>query len=59
MQKISYARYGFQPELILRVVSLYFRFPLGYRDVEDLLAERGFDWCGAGHRNSGRPMPGG
>ena len=43
MQKISYARYGFQPVLILHVVSLYFWFPLSYRDVEDLLAERGID----------------
>ena len=43
MQKISYARYGFQPVLILHVLSLYFRFPLSYRDVEDLLAERGAD----------------
>ena len=39
MQKISYARYRF-PSVI---VWLYFRFPLSYRDVEDLLAERGID----------------
>jgi putative transposase len=43
MQKISYARHQFPPELIQHVVWLYFRFPLSYRDVEDLLAERGID----------------
>ena len=43
MQKISYARYRFPPEIIQHVVWLYFRFPLSYRDVEDLLAERGID----------------
>jgi transposase-like protein len=41
MQKISYARYRFPPVIIQHSVWLYFRFPLSYRDVEDLLAERG------------------
>jgi len=41
MQKISYAR--FPPVTIQHSVWLYFRFPFSYRDVEDLLAERGID----------------
>lgn len=43
MSKISYSRHRFPPEIIQRAVWLYFRFPLSYRDVEDLLAERGID----------------
>lgn len=43
MRKISYARHRFPPEIIQHAVWLYFRFPLSYRDVEDLLAERGVD----------------
>jgi len=38
MQKISYARYRFPPVIIQHAVWLYFRFPLSFRDVEDLLA---------------------
>ena len=43
MQDTSYARHRFPPEIIRHVVWLYFRFPLSFRDVEDLLAERGVD----------------
>ncbi len=43
MQKIFYARHRFPPEIIQHVVWLYFRFSLGFREVEDLLAERGVD----------------
>ena len=43
MQQISYARYRFPPVIIQHAVWLYFRFPLSFRDVEDLLAERGID----------------
>ncbi len=43
MQKISYSRHRFPPAIIQHAVWLYFRFPLSYRDVEDLLAERGID----------------
>ena len=43
MQKISYARYRFPSVIIQHAVWLYFRFSLSYRDVEDLLAERGID----------------
>jgi transposase-like protein len=43
MQTISFKRYRFPPELIRHAVWLYARFTLSYRDVEDLLAERGLD----------------
>ena len=37
----TYAGYRFPPEIIAHAVWLYFRFALSYRDVEELLAERG------------------
>ena len=40
---ISFARHQFPPEIIRHAVWLYVRFTLSYRDVEDLLAERGLD----------------
>ena len=43
MNKITYRRHRFPAEIIQRAVWLCFRFPLSYRDVEDLLAERGVD----------------
>src|SRR5271154_4896427 len=41
MRKISYAGYRFPPEAIHQAIWLYLRFTLSFRDVEDLLAERG------------------
>lgn len=41
MSNLSYARIAPRPVIIQHAVWLYFRFPLSYRDVEDLLAERG------------------
>jgi putative transposase len=41
MPTISYARHQFPSEVIQHAVWLYLRFTLSYRDVEDLLAERG------------------
>jgi transposase-like protein len=41
MQKISYDGYRFPPEIIRQAIWLYLRFTLSFRDVEDLLAERG------------------
>jgi putative transposase len=41
MKKISYRRYRFPPEIIQQAIWLYVRFTLSFRDVEDLLAERG------------------
>ncbi len=43
MPPISYARHQFPPEVIRQAVWLYLRFTLSYRDVEDLLAERGLE----------------
>ena len=40
---ISFARHQFPPAIIRYAVWLYLRFKLCYRDVEDLLAERGLD----------------
>ena len=41
IEKISYAGYRFPPEVIYQAIWLYLRFTLSFRDVEDLLAERG------------------
>ncbi|MGI9373479.1 MAG: IS6 family transposase, partial [Hyphomicrobiales bacterium] len=43
MQKLSYSRHRFPPLINQHSVWLYFRFSLSYRDVEDLLVERGID----------------
>src|SRR5206468_10173402 len=40
---ISFARHQFPPVIIRHAVWLYLPFTLSYRDVEDLLAERGLD----------------
>ena len=52
--KPIYYRYRFPSEIISHAVWLYYRFSLSFRDVEDLLAERGIQvsyesirqWCG-------------
>jgi len=43
MHTVSYHRHRFPAEVIQHAVWLYFRFPLSFRDVEDLLAQRGID----------------
>ena len=43
MKPISYARHRFPTDVIRQTVWLYFRFTLSFRDVEDLMAERGID----------------
>ena len=43
MDKVSYRRHRFPGIVIQQAVWLYFRFALSYRDVEDMLAERGID----------------
>jgi len=43
MKKISYSRQRFPSSVIHRSVWLYFRFPLSFRDVEEMLAERGIE----------------
>ncbi|MFQ3324404.1 MAG: putative transposase [Pseudomonadales bacterium] len=37
----TYKRHRFPPDIISYAVWVYYRFDLSYRDVEDLLAERG------------------
>jgi hypothetical protein len=57
MQPISYARHQFPPAVIRQAVWLYLRFTLSYREVEELLAERGLDGasaCGCGGRSTMR-----
>ena len=43
MGKLSYRGYRFPPAVIHHAIWLYLRFTLSYRDVEELLAERGLD----------------
>ena len=52
-QSASYRGYRFPPDIISHAVWLYHRFCLSFRDVEDLLAQRGVtvtyetirQWC--------------
>ena len=69
---LSYKRHRFPPEIVAHAVWLSFRFALSYRDVEELLAERGVlvtyetvrRWCrkfGQAYANGlrhRRPQPG-
>jgi putative transposase len=41
MRPLSYSGYRFPPDIIQRAVWMYLRFTLSFRDVEELLAERG------------------
>src|SRR5580698_2057726 len=41
MTEFSYSGYRFPPEIIQRAIWLYLRFTLSFRDVEDMLVERG------------------
>jgi len=43
MTQPGYSVYRFPPDVIQRAVWMYLRFTLSYRDVEDLLAERGIE----------------
>jgi transposase-like protein len=43
MACLSYRRHRFPPSIIQHAIWLYLRFTLSYRDVEELLAERGVD----------------
>src|SRR6202171_4905022 len=43
MGPLSYRRHRFPPPIIQHAIWLYLRFTLSYRDVEELLAERGVD----------------
>src|ERR1700755_3434083 len=41
MAPLCYLRHRFPPEIIQHAIWLYLRFTLSYRDIEELLAERG------------------
>jgi putative transposase len=41
--RLSYRRHRFPPPTIQHAIGLYLRFTLSYREVEELLAERGVD----------------
>src|SRR5580693_8250116 len=43
MAPLCYRRHRFPPEIIQHAIWLYLRFTLSYRDVKELLAERGLD----------------
>src|SRR3954451_16610563 len=43
MPHLSYRRHRFPPPIIQHAIWLYLRFTLSYRDVEDLLVERGLE----------------
>ena len=43
MKTSMYARHRFHPDIIKRAVWFYFRFNLSFRDVEELMIERGVD----------------
>ena len=43
MQPVSFKRHRFPPDVIRMAVWLYFRFTLSFRDVEEMLAQRGIE----------------
>ena len=43
MDKLSYHRRRYPSIVIQQAIWFYFRFSMSYRDVEDMLAERGID----------------
>ena len=43
MKTSIYARHRFHPDIIRRAIWMYFRFNLSFRDVEELMVERGID----------------
>jgi len=43
MKTSIYSRHRFHPDIIRRAVWMYFRFNLSFRDVEELMIERGVD----------------
>ena len=43
MKTSIYSRHCFHPDIIRRAVWMYFRFNLNFRDIEELLIDRGID----------------
>ncbi len=60
----AFAGYRFPPEVITLAVRWYLRYSLSYREVEELLAERGIEvdhvsiyrWCSGSSRSSRRRL---
>ena len=57
----SYKGHRYPVEIINHCVWLYFRFPLSFREVEELMLQRGvvvsYEPSGPGVPSSGRPTP--
>ena len=57
----SYKGHRYPVEIINHCVWLYFRFPLSFREVEELMLVRGvavsYETTGGGAPSSGRPTP--
>jgi hypothetical protein len=57
----SYKGHRYPPEIIAHCVWLYHRFPLSFREVEELMLQRGvvvsYEPSGPGVPSSGRPTP--
>ena len=43
MRHLSFKRHRYPPDVIRQSIWLYARFTLSFRDVEEMLAERGLD----------------
>jgi transposase, IS6 family len=43
IQSSAFVRFRFPPEIIVLAIRWYLRYGLSYRDVEELLGERGID----------------
>ncbi len=43
MSQLSFKRHRFPPDIIAHAIWLYTRFTLSFRNVEEMLAERGLD----------------
>ena len=43
MQPVSFKRHRFPPDVIRLAVWLYFGFTISFRDVEEMLAQRGIE----------------
>ena len=41
---VTYKRHRYPPQIISHAIWLYFRFSLSFRDVQELLAQRGISF---------------
>ncbi len=54
MRQLSFKRHRFPLDIIRHSIWLYARFTLSFRDVEEMLAERGLDVRAGGDRRPAR-----